>query len=73
VDAQQLGTQLEALASWESLQNEDRVLEQVGRGQPPSRAELSRQERAAMDRYLAGWRGWFDRHIEQDASPDRGD
>ncbi|HEY3023889.1 MAG TPA: hypothetical protein VGK11_09665 [Actinomycetota bacterium] len=32
-----------------------------------------RQMQAAMDRYLAGWRGWFDRHVEQDASTDRDD
>jgi hypothetical protein len=51
----------------------DRALGQVARGQPPSRVEIGRQERAAMDRYLAGWRRWFDRHAEQDGSPDRDD
>jgi hypothetical protein len=43
--------------------------------------EFSRQERvglgrrlqAAMDRHLAGWRSWFDRHAGQDAPPDRVD
>ena len=43
----------------------------VARGAPPSRKEITREERAAMDRYVAGWRSWFDRHAEQDGSPDR--
>jgi len=51
-------------------QRKDRMLGQVARGEPPARAEIGRRERAAMDRYLAGWRGWFDRHAEQ-GSPDR--
>jgi hypothetical protein len=54
-------------------ERKDRMLGRVARGEPPSRKESSRQERAAMDRYLAGWRGWFDRHVEQDGSPDRDD
>jgi hypothetical protein len=36
-------------------------------GRPQSRGELDRQGRAAMDRYLAGWRGWLDRRAGQDA------
>lgn len=38
-----------------------------------ARESFVRQQRAVMDRYLAGWRRWFDRHAEQDASPDRDD
>ena len=49
----------------------DQMLGQVARGQPRSRAEISRQDRAAMDRYLAGWRRWFDRQTEHGGSPDR--
>jgi hypothetical protein len=52
-------------------ERKDQMLGRVARGEPPSRAEIGRRERAAMDRYLAGWRGWFDRHAEQDGSPDR--
>jgi hypothetical protein len=52
-------------------ERKDRMLGQVGRGQPPARVEIIGQERAAMDRYLAGWRGWLDRHAEQDGWPDR--
>jgi hypothetical protein len=52
-------------------ERKDRMLGQVAGGQPPSRKKISRQERAAMDRYLAGWRGWLDRHAEQDGWPDR--
>lgn len=48
----------------------DRALGRVGGGRPPRR-ELDRQGRAAMDRYLAGWRGWLDRRTEQDAGRGR--
>jgi hypothetical protein len=44
----------------------DRALGRVAGGRPPG--ELDRQGRAAMDRYLAGWRGWLDRRTEQDIS-----
>jgi hypothetical protein len=44
----------------------DRALGRAAGGQLP-RGELDRQGRAAMDRYLAGWRGWLDRRAEQDA------
>jgi hypothetical protein len=62
-------------AAWvevEALRQEqqDRLLLQAGRGKQAARAEfarqqlvgLVRQQQAAMDRYLAGWRSWFDRH-----------
>jgi hypothetical protein len=52
-------------------QRKDRMLGQAARGEPPARAEIGRRERAAMDRYLAGWRCWFDRHAGQGGSPDR--
>jgi hypothetical protein len=48
----------------------DRALRRVAGGRPPRR-ELDRQGRAAMDRYLAGWRGWLDRRTEQDAGRGR--
>jgi len=66
-------------------EQQDRLPLHVGRGRQAVRAELSRQERvelgrqlgrqqqAAMDRYLAGWRRWLDQHTEQDTPPDRGD
>jgi hypothetical protein len=44
----------------------ERALGRVADGRPP-RGELDRRGRAAMDRYLAGWRGWLDRRTEQDA------
>jgi hypothetical protein len=68
-----LGQIQAAWGEYEALgeQRKDQMLERVARGQPPSRKKISRQERAAMDRYLAGWRGWLDRHAEQDGSPDR--
>jgi hypothetical protein len=44
----------------------DQALGQAG-GRRRSRGELDRQGRAAMDRYLAGWRGWLDRRAGQDA------
>jgi hypothetical protein len=75
-----LGQIQAAWAEYEALRQEqqERVLLQVGRGRQAVRAEFTRQEQvelvrqqqAAMDRYLAGWRGWFDRHAEQDGSPD---
>ena len=65
-----------AWVEYEALRQEqqERVLLQVGRGRQAARAEFSRQERvglgrqlqATMDRYLAGWRSWFDRHTGQD-------
>lgn len=68
-----LGEIQAAWAEYEATgaERKDQMLGQVARDQWPSQAEISRQERAAMDRYLAGWRGWFDRHAELDASPDR--
>jgi hypothetical protein len=76
----------EIQAAWvevEALRQEqqERVLLQVGRGRQAVRAEFTRQQRrefvrqqqAAMDRYLAGWRGWLDRQTERDGSPDRDD
>jgi hypothetical protein len=76
----------ETQAAWvevESLRQEqqERLLLQVGRGKQAVRAEISRQQRAglhrqmqaAMDRYLAGWRRWFDWHTEQDGWPGRDD
>jgi hypothetical protein len=74
----------ETQAAWvevEALRQEqqERLLLQAGRGKQAVRAEftrqerigLHRQERAAMDRYRAGWRRWLDRHAEQGGSPDR--
>jgi hypothetical protein len=68
-----LGELQAAWAEYEATgaERKDQMLGQVARDQWPSQAEISRQERAATDRYLAGWRGWFDRHAELDASPDR--
>jgi len=76
----------ETQAAWvevEALRQEqqERLLLQVGRGKQAVRAEISRQQRAglhrqmqaAMDRYLAGWRRWFDWHTEQDGWPGRDD
>jgi hypothetical protein len=51
----------------------ERLLLQAQRGERGVRAQISRRERAAMARYLAGWRGWFARRTEQDGSPDRDD
>jgi hypothetical protein len=77
-----LGEIQAAWVEYETLRQEqqERLLTQAGRGKHAVRAELSREERVelgrrqqAMDRYLAGWRGWFDRHVEQDGSPDRAD
>jgi hypothetical protein len=78
-----LGEIQAAWVKYEALKQElqERLLLQVGRGKQAVRAEFSRQQRAelgrrmqaAMDRYLAGWRGWLDRHAEQDGSPDRDD
>jgi hypothetical protein len=48
----------------------DRALGRVA-GSRPLRRELDRQGRAAMDRYLSGWRGWLDRRTEQDAGRGR--
>jgi hypothetical protein len=52
-------------------QRMDQRLGPVARGQPRSPKEISDQERAAMDRYVGGWRAWFERHAQQDSSPDR--
>ena len=52
-------------------QRRDQRFGRAARGQPPSAKEISDQERAAMDRYVAGWRAWFDRQSQQDGSPDR--
>jgi hypothetical protein len=52
------------------VERRDRALGRVAGGRPP-RGELDRQGRAAMDRYLAGWRGWLDRRTEQDAGRGR--
>jgi hypothetical protein len=62
-----------AWAEYEALgeQRMDRMLGRVARGAPPSPKELTREERVAMDRYVAGWRAWFDRHAQQDGAPDR--
>jgi hypothetical protein len=51
-------------------ERKDRALGPAG-GRRRSRGGLDRQERAAMDRYLAGWRGWLDRRAGQDAWPGR--
>ena len=51
-------------------QRRDQRFGLVARGQPPSAKEISDQERAAMDRFVAGWRAWFDRHAPH-GSPDR--
>ena len=48
----------------------DRALGRVAGGRP-RRGELDRQGPAAMERYLAGWRGWLDRRTEQDAERGR--
>jgi hypothetical protein len=74
-----LGQIQAAWVEYEALQQEvqERLL-QAGRSKQAVRAaftrqqrvELARQQRAAMDRYLAGWRGWLDRHAEQGGSPD---
>jgi hypothetical protein len=68
-----LGEIQAAWVEYEALREQrmDQRLGRVGRGQPPLPKEISDQERAAMDRYVAGWRAWFDRHVQQDASPDR--
>jgi hypothetical protein len=77
-----LGVIQAAWVEYETLRQEqqERLLLQAGLGKHAVRAELSREERGelgrqqqAMDRYLAGWRGWFDRHAKQDGSPDRAD
>jgi hypothetical protein len=70
-----------AWAEYEAFRQEQqqRLLLQAGRGKRAVRAEFTRQEReglgrqmqVAMDRYLAGWRGWLDRHAEQGGSPNR--
>jgi hypothetical protein len=54
-------------------QRRDQRVGRVARGQPPLPKEISDQERVAMDRYVAGWRAWFDRHAQQDGSPDHDD
>lgn len=61
-----LGQIQAAWAEYEALaeQRNDQLLGRVARGQPPSQKEITHQQRAAMDRYVAGWRGWFDRHAE---------
>jgi hypothetical protein len=66
----------EIQAAWvehEALEEQrmDQRLGRVAGGQPPSPKETSDQQRAAMERYVAGWRAWFDRHAQQDDSPDR--
>jgi hypothetical protein len=76
-----LGQIQAAWVEYEALRQEqqERLLLQAGRGKQALRAEFTRQEwvalgrgqRAAMDRYRAGWRSWLDRHAEQDGSPDR--
>ncbi len=43
-------------------QRMDQRLGRVARGVPPLPKEISDQQRAAMDRYVAGWRAWFERH-----------
>jgi hypothetical protein len=53
-----------------AAERRDRALGRVAGGRPPRR-ELDRQGRAAMDRYLAGWRGWLARRTEQDAGRGR--
>jgi hypothetical protein len=65
-----LGELQAAWVEYEALGEErrERLLLHAQRG---GRAQRSRQERAAMARYRAGWRGWFDRRTEQDGSPDR--
>jgi hypothetical protein len=78
-----LGEIQAAWLEYEALRQElqERLLLQAGRGKQAMRAELSRQERvglhrqerATMDRYLAGWRRWLDRHPDQDPPPDRDD
>jgi hypothetical protein len=67
-----LGEIQAAWVEYEALgeQRMDQRLGQARRGERAVRAESSRQERAAMDRYVAGWRAWFDRHVQQDDSPD---
>jgi hypothetical protein len=70
-----------AWAEYEALMQElqERLLMRTGHGKQAARAEftrqqrveLARQQRAAMDRYVAGWRAWFDRHAQQDGSPER--
>ena len=67
-----LGEIQAAWVEYEALgeQRMDQRLGQARRGERAVRAESSRQERAAMDRYVAGWRAWFDRHVQQDGSPD---
>jgi hypothetical protein len=70
-----LGQIQAAWAQYEALgeQRKEQMLGRVARGAPPSPKEITREERAAMDRYVAGWRSWFDQHAEQDGSPDRDD
>jgi hypothetical protein len=75
-----LGQVQAAWVEYEALQQQvqERLL-QAGRSKQAVRAVLTRQERerlsrqaqATMDRYLAGWRSWLDRHAGQDGSPDR--
>ena len=65
-----LGEIQAAWVEYEALGEErrERLLIQGERG---VRAHRSHQERVAMDRYLAGWRRWFDRHTDLDGLPDR--
>ena len=75
-----LGQIQAAWVEYEALKQEvqERLL-QAGRGKQAVRAAFTRQEReglirqqrAAMDRYLAGWGSWLDWHAGQDSSPDR--
>jgi hypothetical protein len=51
-------------------ERKDQALGPAG-GRRRSRGELDRLQRAAMDRYLAGWRGWLDRRAGEDAWPGR--
>ncbi len=59
-----LGEIQAAWVEYEALgeQRMDQRFGRVARGVPPLPKEISDQERAAMDRYVAGWRAWFDRH-----------
>jgi hypothetical protein len=72
----------EIQAAWDAYEarrqeQQERLLLEVERDRHAVRAEFIRQERVefgrqqqAMDRYLAGWRRWLDRHAEQGGSPD---
>ncbi len=68
-----LGQIQAAWGQYEALgeQRKERMLGRVARGAAPSPKEITHEERAAMDRYVAGWRAWFDRHAQQDGAPNR--